>query len=167
MKQLTLIRHAKSSWSDPSLGDFDRPLNARGLEDAPRMGAYLKANGCPPVDQIVSSPALRARTTAKLIAEKLGMTNESIMLEPCIYEATLHRLFKLIGALDDAHPHVMLFGHNPGFAQLAYGLDPCFTGDGDKFPTCGVAQMKLAIDRWSEVEEACASECRFVYPKGL
>jgi len=112
MKQLTLIRHAKSSWSDPSLGDFDRPLNARGLEDAPRMGAYLKANGCPPVDQIVSSPALRARTTAKLIAEKLGMTNELIVLEPCIYEATLHRLFKLIGALDDAHPHVMLFGHN-------------------------------------------------------
>ncbi len=73
MKQLTLIRHAKSSWSDLSRGDFDRPLNARGLRDAPRMGAHLKEAGLAPVDRIVSSPALRARTTAECIAEALGV----------------------------------------------------------------------------------------------
>jgi len=167
MKQLTLIRHAKSSWSDQSLGDFDRPLNARGLGDAPRMGAHLKESAMSPVDRILSSPALRARTTAELIAEKLGLASGSIILERLIYGASLRELFELVCALDDSHEHVLMVGHNPGFEQLAYALDPGFKGDGEKFPTCGVAHMKLATERWSGVEEGCATECHFVYPKGL
>jgi len=167
MKQLTLIRHAKSSWSDLSRGDFDRPLNTRGLGDAPRMGAHLKAFGLAPVDRIVSSPALRARTTAELIAEALGMASGSITLERRIYEASSSGLLELVRGLDEADCHVVLVGHNPGFEGLAYALDPNFVGDGEKFPTCGVAQMKLSIQTWSEADEGCAGECRFVFPKGL
>ncbi|HKJ91412.1 MAG TPA: histidine phosphatase family protein [Oceanipulchritudo sp.] len=162
-----MIRHGKSSWSDLSRGDFDRPLNARGLRDAPRMGAYLKEAGLAPVDRIVSSPALRARTTTEFIAKALGVDVESITLERPLYEASSSGLLELVRGLDEADRHVVLVGHNPGFEQLAHALDPGFTGDGEKFPTCGVAQMKLAVDRWSEVEEGCAGECRFVSPKGL
>ncbi|PXA03455.1 phosphoglycerate mutase [Coraliomargarita sinensis] len=167
MKHLTLIRHAKSSWSDVSRGDFDRPLNARGLRDAPRMGAYLKKAKLPPVDRIVSSPALRARTTAELIAAALDVPNDSIVLEREIYAASLAALFTLVQGLNEANMHVVLVGHNPGFEQLAYALDPDFEGDGEKFPTCGVAQMELGIDTWSEIGEACAAKCQFVYPKLL
>lgn len=71
IKHLTLIRHAKSSWGDASLRDFDRPLNERGLGDAPRIGAYLKQRGFPAADEIVSSPALRAKTTAEFIYPKM------------------------------------------------------------------------------------------------
>jgi phosphohistidine phosphatase len=72
-----------------------------------------------------------------------------------------------VQGLDESDCHVVLVGHNPGLEQLARALDPGFTGDGEKFPTCGVAQVKLAVDRWSEVEEGCADECRFDYPKGI
>ncbi len=167
MKQLTLIRHADASLSGASRGDFDRPLSARGLREAPRMGAHLKEAAFPTVDRIVSSPALRARTTAERIAAALGMANSSIVLEPKIYEASLAGLFELVRAQDDADQHVMLVGHNPGFEQLAYALDPNFDGDGEKFPTCGVAEMRLRTDHWSKVGEGCATECRFSYPKLL
>jgi len=115
----------------------------------------------------MSSPALRARTTAELIAEELGMAADSIYLDRRIYEASLAGLFGLVRALDDGDSHVMLVGHNPGFEQLAYALNPNFVGDGEKFPTCGAALMKLAIQTWSEVGEACAAKCRFIYPKLL
>ncbi|NBB78521.1 MAG: hypothetical protein GVY36_03630 [Verrucomicrobia bacterium] len=167
MKQLTLIRHAKSSWSDASLDDFDRPLNQRGWRDAPRMGAYLRKMGLPPVDQMVSSPALRARTTADLIAKELGLPTEALTLEPRIYDASLTELFAVVHRLDDTDIHVVLVGHNPGFEQLACALDPDFAGDGAKFPTCGVACLKLPVDSWSKVHRSCAAVCRFVYPKAL
>ena len=167
MKQLTLIRHAKSSWSDVSMGDFDRPLNARGLRDAPRMGVHLKAASLLPVDRMLSSPACRAKTTAEIIAEALGLATESIEFERRIYEASLRGLFELVRGLDDEAGHVVLFGHNPGFEQLASALNPNFEGDGEKFPTCGVANMDLAIDSWGEAREGCAAECRFYYPKIL
>jgi len=166
MKALTLIRHAKSSWSDKSLGDFERPLNARGLQDAPRMGVHLQAS-LPQVDRIVSSPALRARTTAELIAQALGIASGSILLEHRIYEASLRGLFEIVRALDEADQHVVLVGHNPGFEQLAAALDPGFVGDGEKFPTCGAAHMQLAIRHWSEAGEGCTAACRFAYPKLL
>lgn len=167
MKHLTLIRHAKSSWANASLSDFDRPLNARGLSDAPRMGAALAAMPLPPIDRMLSSPALRARTTARSIAERLGWPEESITLEPRIYEATPGVLLELVRALDDSDDHVVLFGHNPGFEELARALDPEFVGDGEKFPTCGVAQLQLAVSAWREVGHGCASAARFVYPKQL
>ncbi len=167
MKHLTLIRHAKSSWANASLSDFDRPLNARGLSDAPRMGAALAAMPLPIIDRILSSPALRARTTAQLIAERLGWPKDAITLEPRIYEATPRALLELVRGLDDGDQHVVLFGHNPGFELLASVLDPAFEGDGEKFPTCGVAHLELAVAAWREVGHGCASAARFVYPKQL
>lgn len=88
MKRLTLIRHAKSSWSNQAIADFDRPLSERGLRDAPKMGAHFKTITLPPVERMISSPALRARTTADLIAQELGLAAERLTLEPRIYEAS-------------------------------------------------------------------------------
>jgi phosphohistidine phosphatase len=167
MKQLTLIRHAKSSWSNVSMGDFERPLGARGLRDAPRMGAYLSEMPLPPISRMISSPALRARTTADLIAKELGLAAEQLTLEPRIYGASLSVLFELVRGLDEAEGHVVLVGHNPGFEQLARALDPNFDGDGAKYPTCGVARMQLAVETWAEVDEGSVESSRFVYPKML
>lgn len=167
MKQLTLIRHAKSSWSNVSVGDFERPLSARGLRDAPRMGAHLRELPLPPVSRMISSPALRARTTTDLIAKELGLAEERLTLEPRIYGASRVGLFELVRGLDEAEGHVVLVGHNPGFEQLARALDPNFDGDGAKYPTCGVARMQLAVKTWAEVDEGSVESSRFVYPKML
>jgi len=167
MKHLTLIRHAKSNWGNASLGDFERPLNTRGLQDAPRMGAHLKAKSLPPVDRMVASPALRARMTAEAIAEALGVEGSALVWAQAIYAASLKTLFGLVQELDSTDQHVVLVGHNPGFEQLASALYPDFKGDGEKFPTCGVAHLDLAVDTWQEVTEGCATACEFSYPKML
>lgn len=167
MKHLTLIRHAKSSWGDASLPDFERPLGERGLKDAPRVGAYLQARQFPPPDRIVSSPALRAITTARIMAEALGSDRESIVLDERIYEASLGSLYSIIREFEDAAAHLILVGHNPGFERLAYALDPSFEGDGEKYPTCGVAHMELEIEHWAEVSGGCTSKSEFIYPKML
>ena len=92
MKRLTLIRHAKSSWDDASLPDFDRPLNERGLRDAPKIGVHLAQNSITLPDKIISSPALRGISTACLIAKEIGYPEDTIELEPRLYEASLHQL---------------------------------------------------------------------------
>lgn len=167
MKHLTLIRHAKSSWGDASLSDFDRPLNERGLRDAPRMGAYLKERGFPAADQILSSPALRAKTTAEIIAHALGTDHGSIRLEARVYEASLVSLYRIVREFDDAAAHIIMVGHNPGLAGLASTLDPQFVGDGEKYPTCGVAHIELAAARWADVRNGCAHHTEFIFPKML
>lgn len=167
MKYLTLIRHAKSSWGNASLRDFDRPLNERGLSDAPRIGAYLQESDFPAVDRIISSPALRAKTTAGIIARALGADSESIILEAGIYEASLPHLLNLIRGFEDPAKHIILVGHNPGFEQLARALDPAFAGDGEKFPTCGLAHIDLAVEYWVEVAQGCAVRTHFICPKML
>ena len=167
MKHLTLIRHAKSSWDDTSLSDFERPLNARGQRDAPRMGAHLKAAGLPPVDRIVSSPARRARMTAEAIAAALEMESAAVVWEQTIYAASFQTLLQLVQNLNEADGHVILIGHNPGFEQLARRLYPDFEGDGVKFPTCGVAHFALEAGTWAAVSDGSAASCRFSYPKML
>lgn len=165
MKHLTLIRHAKSSWAHASLSDFDRPLNPRGLADAPQMGARLRAMNLPPVDRMIHSPAQRARTTADLIAQGWGLAPECRTEAPQIYEASLDTLLTLVRGLDDADHHVVLVGHNPGFEQLAGVLVPEFSGDGEKFPTCGVCLIELEVDHWSAVNKGGALRHEFLYPK--
>src|SRR5579863_6516167 len=117
-RRLVLVRHAKSSWDYAELSDFERPLNARGRRDAPLMARRLAAVLKPPL-RLISSPALRAITTAHAFAEALGQRHEDVRLEPRIYEATPAALLSLVQQLDDADAQVLLFGHNPGFSDLA------------------------------------------------
>ena len=119
MKNSTLIlmRHGKSDWPENLRRDFDRPLAARGEKDAPRMGKWLRKNGLVP-DQMVSSPALRARATAELVAEKLRIPGKRITLDERIYEADLRQLLDVIAAHGADSDALLLIGHNPGLEEL-------------------------------------------------
>jgi len=163
MRELLIMRHAKSSWDDPSLADFDRPLNERGKQDAPRMGEYLAAMGVRP-DLIVASPAKRARKTARIVAEKLGYDKEAIRWVEGIYEASVQSLLYLVCSLPDEAEKVMLVGHNPGLTYLANVLGDLTI---DNIPTAGVVGLVFDAGSW---DEACRSKGHvllFEYPKKL
>src|SRR5690242_9093233 len=116
MKLLYVLRHAKSSWDDASLADYDRPLNDRGLEAAPFMGRLMRERGYLP-DAVISSPAKRARKTAKLASEAAGVRS-SILFDEQIYEASPQTLVKVLSAVDDKAGSAMVVGHNPGMEGL-------------------------------------------------
>ena len=117
MKRLYLIRHAKSSWRDAGLADFDRPLNKRGKHDVPRMGQRLKALGVLP-DVIVSSPAKRAIRTARQIADEIGYDRKAIELNEILYGAVPEDTLAIVRATAAAYDSTMIFGHNPMMTEL-------------------------------------------------
>lgn len=161
MRLLTLVRHAKSSWDYPELSDFERPLNERGRRDAPVMAA--RSRDWPPLpDRLVSSPALRAITTARSFAASLGLDTDEIMVQPKIYDAALPALMRLVRAFDDGDRHVMMFGHNPGFSRLAHELARCSF---DEMPTCAVARFELDVRGWADVVPGCGQLVRYSFPK--
>lgn len=162
MKTLSLLRHAKSSWDDPALDDFDRPLNKRGRHDAPLMGAYLRDNGLHP-QQIVSSPALRAITTANIVAAELGMEDKAITEEPAIYDAGVNDLMDVGRRLIDAMDPIMIVGHNPGLSTFAGVL----TGNPYDMPTCAVLTIELDIDHWSQLVPGVGRELAYYRPKEI
>ena len=146
MKTLLIMRHAKSSWKQAELNDHQRPLNARGLRDAPRMGALLRQEQLVP-DRIISSTAQRARQTVGSLIETSGFhgeidwTDTFYLAPPDAYRAALHQI-------DDGHQRVMVVGHNPGLEDLILEL----TGRDEAMPTAALAQVTLSIDDWQEVE---------------
>jgi phosphohistidine phosphatase len=141
MKILTIVRHAKSSWDDSSLSDRERPLNERGRLDAPMMGRRIAAAGIRP-SLIIASPAVRAWTTARVVAQELGYPLEFMHRESELYMASLRELLDVVGAQDNKFNNLMLFGHNPGLTEFANFLSPGITGN---LPTAGV--LSVAIDR--------------------
>jgi len=161
MKQLVIIRHAKSSWEDSSLKDFDRPLNDRGFHDAPLMAKVLKADQIVP-DLTVSSPAKRALTTARFIAEGLDYPKDAIEEELSIYGASVEEMLQLINRLDDQHKTVFLFGHNPTFTALAEFLGDLNIGN---LPTCGIVGLRFDLSDWQSVSGGTGTEFFYDYPK--
>ncbi|GAA1523773.1 phosphohistidine phosphatase [Agromyces terreus] len=160
MKTLMLVRHAKSDWGEPGLADHDRPLNARGLRDAPEMGRRLRERGVIP-DMIVSSTALRARTTARLIAGGLGLDEASVMLDDRLYGSSPATILRVIGELGGENDRVMLVAHNPGVSEFAGDL----TGSHRDLPTCAVVGMDFDIDEWAEIEFEPPVDSRFDAPR--
>jgi phosphohistidine phosphatase len=148
MKTLLIVRHAKSSRDDPALPDRERPLNDRGLDDATRMGKRLAKRGVKP-DLLVSSPALRALTTAQLIADEMGFPRKNIAVDDRLYASSADDLLAVICALDDKQDRVMLVGHNPEFTDLARRL----SREISDMPTCAVAEFRFDAKRWSNVDE--------------
>jgi phosphohistidine phosphatase len=161
MKNLIVIRHAKSAWDDPSLADIDRPLNKRGKRDAPFMGALLKFRDMEP-DLIVSSHAKRAQKTAGLIAEAVGYDSDAIAVDERIYLQGVPALIESIRALDDAHDRVYFIGHNPDLTELVNRL----AGENlSELPTCGVAAIRFDVESWEYVMEGSGRLGFFEYPK--
>ncbi len=161
MKTLTLLRHAKSSWAEPALRDFDRPLNDRGKRDLPRMAARFVEEHDPP-ELIVSSPARRARKTARGFAKGVGSNKEEVSFDERIYEAYLDTLLEVIWSLDDSLGDVMLVGHNPGFTELCEWLSGAGIAN---MPTCALARIELDVARWSDVGRGSGSLVGYDYPK--
>lgn len=157
MIELILVRHAKSDWGDPGLTDHDRPLNARGRGDAPVMAGRLAETG-DGVQRILSSTALRARTTAGVFGEALGVEVE---LDPELYAAPASTL--LAKAAATGSTHVMVVAHNPGISDLAARL----SGGGiEHMPTCAVARFAWDAGSWGEVRSRVADEWWFGSPRG-
>lgn len=145
MKTLLVLRHAKSSWKNALLDDFDRPLNERGLHDAPRMGALILTLHLTP-SIILSSPAVRALATAEQIAESCHYKGE-ILLRPDFYLAGAPVYLAALSELDDSYDSVMIVGHNPGLEELVTAL----TGVEERLPTAALAKVSLPIGHWSDL----------------
>ncbi len=160
MKELFIIRHAKSSWAHQGLSDHERPLNNRGEVDAPLMGSILKGHNFIP-DLIVSSTANRAQTTAKIIAVELACT-ELIELESKIYEASAEQLLTLINQFDDQYNRIFIVGHNPGFTYLAEQLTDEYFGN---LPTCGIVGVRFEFESWSYVSAGTGVNFYYDFPK--
>ena len=161
MKTLVIVRHAKSSWDNLSLSDHDRPLNKRGLRDAPVMGARLAKWG-PPVDRVISSSAARALTTAEFITQEMGLPWDEILIEHALYHATEEEMLEIIQDQDDYIDGLMLFGHNPGMTYLANDLSNL---DLSNLPTCGVVILQFNVDSWRKVGEDTADSADWDSPK--
>lgn len=161
MKILYLVRHAKSDWSDASLADFGRPLNKRGRNHAPLMGRVLRQKGVRP-DRLLSSPALRAITTARLLAKEIGYAQERIVTDQHIYEASVQTLRKVICQQPATCEALMLVGHNPGLIAFARYLSGF---DADNIPTSGVVGIQFVMDDWKELESMTGKLIFFHYPK--
>ena len=147
MRTIYFCRHAKSSWDDPRMRDFDRPLNDRGLHNAPMMARKFSEKN-EPVDLLITSPAVRALSTARYFARELGMPEESLVKEPMIYEASVATLLKLINVLPSDQGSVLFFGHNPGFTEIIEYLSGDAIGN---LPTCGMARIDVDVDDWMAV----------------
>jgi phosphohistidine phosphatase len=148
MKTLLVLRHAKSSWSDSTLDDHERPLNTRGQKDAPRVGALVQERQLTP-DLIISSDASRARLTAEAVAEAASYDSE-ILLDRRLYLATPADILAVLRTLRDSVGTAMIVGHNPGLEELVALL----TGEHEDLPTAALAQIALPIARWRELKES-------------
>ncbi|QYO65857.1 SixA phosphatase family protein [Leptolyngbya sp. 7M] len=161
MKQLFLLRHAKSSWEDAALSDFDRPLNERGLNTAPFMGEQMAARRFAP-DLIISSPANRAAQTAKLVKESGGF-NADLQYSDKIYEANPFTIRNVVSEVTSAVDSLLLVGHNPGLE----GTIALLTGAQERMPTAALAVIELDINDWAEINTVEGRLLEIIRPKEL
>ncbi len=170
MLHLYLLRHAKSSWNEPALRDFDRPLAPRGWNAAPRMGEYMKNAGYQP-DTVLCSPAKRTRETLEMVQRHLA-TPRHIYMNKAIYHADSSNLLELIQMAPEETENLLLIGHNPGIQELALTL----AGEGDrgtwqnmwsKFPTAALAVLRFDANGWRKIRARSGNLVDFMTPKRL
>ncbi len=158
MKTLYLLRHAKSSWGDPDLADFDRPLNERGKAAAPFMGELIAAKGYEP-SIVLCSPAERAKQTAELVKKHAGIRAE-IRFDERIYEASPNALRQVVSEIDDSVESAILVGHNPGIE----GFIRYLTDEVEAMPTASLAVI-TEIDSWAAISAGCGTLTTVHRPK--
>lgn len=170
MLTLSILRHAKSSWDDPSHKDFDRPLSERGEDAAPRMGAYMAAQGLAP-ELVLCSPAVRARQTLDLVLPHLA-GDPTVVYEDNFYLAAPSVMLARVRKVEAKVRHVLIVGHDPGMQGLA--LELAGSGDaealqslGRKFPTGALAVIRFNARDWSKIRPAKGRLELFATPKTL
>jgi len=160
-KRLLICRHAKSSWQDTALSDIERSLNKRGERDAPEMGRRLNQRGIQP-DLIMTSPAVRARTTAELLAVQLGYPSGNIRINMEQYTATVPALLVLLRQVEPQFRTVMIVGHNPESTALANILGGLHI---ENIPTCGVVALEFLEASWQDLAAGKSDLLFFDFPK--
>jgi len=145
MKKLLLLRHAKSSWDDTGLADFERPLNDRGRRAAPLVGRFMRERELRP-DLVLCSPAERTRQTVALVLEAAGLS-APVRFDERIYDATVGRLVEVVSQAGEGAGEILLVGHNPGMEELLELL----TGETRRMPTAALARIHLDTDDWAEL----------------
>lgn len=170
MRKLFLLRHAKSSWDDPSMGDMDRPLSERGKQAASHMADFFAAHAIRPSLALVST-SQRTRATWDRLEPK--MEGVPVSIEDCLYEASRGDLLHRLRLVDNHVASILLIGHNPGIGRLAEALVG-HNGDPEvleriaaKFSTGALAEIELDIAHWGELEAGCGALIRYVRPKDL
>jgi len=146
MKTLLVLRHGKSSWSDPALDDHERPLNKRGRRDGPRMGKLVRKCGLMP-DVVISSDAVRARLTAEAVVQAARYAGE-ILLDQWLYMASPAHTLSLLRTVRENAETVMIVGHNPGLEELITQL----TGEQQDLPSAALAKIALPIEQWRDLK---------------
>lgn len=163
MRKLYLMRHGKSSWDNPELEDFDRPLNKSGKKDTHLMAEFFRKQQIT-FDHIFSSPAIRAITTANIIAETLHFPIKNISSDRRIYEGGVETLLEIIGNIDPKYKSVLLIGHDPSLSWLAayFGNEKHIN-----LPTCGVYALGFKTDSWKSLTNAEGQKLFFEFPKDI
>jgi phosphohistidine phosphatase len=161
MKSLLLIRHAKSSWESNVLNDFDRPLNERGKKEAPEMAKSLIKKDII-IDCFVSSPARRAKKTAKLFVRGYEKDENEILFIPDLYHASVQTFIKVVSEMNDNYEIIAIFSHNPGITEFVNILTEVQI---DNMPTCAIFAVKAEINSWSGFADAKKDFWFFNYPK--
>jgi phosphohistidine phosphatase len=164
MKTLYIVRHAKSSWEEESLSDFERPLNDRGKRDAPSMAKRLKERDVVP-DLMLSSPAKRALSTARRMAKVLEYNKENIKTDRRLYHADAEMIISVLQETRQKHNTVLVFGHNPGLTDFVNAMMSENKMLIDNVPTCGIVAFQIPIDDWRELKAKTGKMLLYDYPK--
>lgn len=161
MKKIYLIRHAKSSWKDETLSDFERPLNGRGKRDVVFMGKRLKMFDVMP-DLIYTSPAKRALKTAKELAKELECDKKRIISADTLYEGSYESYLDLIHSADDKHASIFIIAHNPTITEVGERLSGAILSN---IPTCAIVCISFDVQSFKEITEESGHILFFDYPK--
>ncbi len=161
MKTLLLVRHAKSSWENSDLTDFERPLNKRGKRDAPFMAKLIAEMNIRP-DLMISSPAERALTTARIFAGEFNIDPKKIIKDDRIYTNGLKNIINIISEIDNDVITLIVFGHNPDLSYLTGKISDKYI---DTIPTCGVVCVDFDFISWYDIESVKGKLRFFEYPK--
>ncbi len=161
MKSLLIIRHAKSSWDQSILNDFERPLNERGKRDAPEMAKRLVSKNIN-IDLFIASPAKRAKKTAELFIREFSRNENEILLIPGLYHAPVQTFVEVISGVEDSCSSIAVFSHNPGITAFVNTLTPVQI---DNMPTCGIFGVTINVEHWSGFLSAKKEFLFFDFPK--
>lgn len=163
MKKIYLIRHAKSSWKEPMLNDFDRGLNQRGKRDIPKMAARLKSANILP-DFVISSPAKRAKKTAQKISQIIGYDKKDIYFDDSLYEGGFDTYLHVIQNIDNRYSSVFLFAHNMTITDVAERLGNIMIGN---MPTCSIVCIEFNGDDFAKISPKSGKVLFFDFPKSV
>lgn len=163
LRNLLIMRHAKSSWADETLTDYERPLNKRGQRDAPRMAAVLRDAGLIP-DWVIASSANRAQATGRLVVDYLDSPGLDCQTTRDLYHAPPESYLEYLSLLGDNHQTILMIGHNPGIEQLVYHLSDRY----EAMPTAAIAWFQFETDNWAALETRQPDNLRVVWrPKEI